>query len=97
MTTIMNCCGSLGRVFAREAAERPSAPKLEAIQELATTHWSDASAAGGASVAGVREALQKLDHTYCHRLYGFVLRLGYPPAEAQDLPQGFWAALLLSG
>ena len=82
---------------APEPAERSSDPKLGAIQELATTHWSEASAAGGASVVRVREAVQKLGHTYCHPLDAFVLRPGYPPVDAQDLRQGLFAHLLPSG
>ena len=70
---------------------------LEVIQGLATTHWSVASAAGGAFVVGVCEALQKFGHPYCHPLYAFVFRPGCAPVEAHELTQGVFAKLLLSG
>jgi DNA-directed RNA polymerase specialized sigma24 family protein len=50
-------------------------------------------AAQGRSPAA-NEALEKLCRTYWWPLYGFVRRNGYNPEEAQDLTQGFFAALL---
>ena len=86
------------RVFStRESAERSPDPTLEVIQGLATTHRSEAPAAGGAFVVGVCEALQKFGHPYCHPLYAFVFRPGCAPVEAQGLTQGIFAKLLLSG
>jgi RNA polymerase sigma-70 factor (ECF subfamily) len=40
------------------------------------------------------EALETLCRTYWAPLYAFVRRQGYPPAEAQDLTQAFFARLL---
>ena len=60
-------------------------------------HWSEAAAAGGAFVVGVCETLQKFSHPYCHPLYAFVFRPGCAPVEAQELTQGIFAKLLLSG
>ena len=44
--------------------------------------------------ASAEEALEKLCRIYWWPLYGFVRRQGYPPEEAQDLTQGFFAMLL---
>jgi RNA polymerase sigma factor (sigma-70 family) len=40
------------------------------------------------------KALEKLCRTYWWPIYGFVRRQGYPPEEAQDLTQSFFAFLL---
>src|SRR6201982_53914 len=58
-----------------------------------TTQWSVVLAAQGQSPAA-DEALERLCRTYWWPLYGFVRRNGYPPEEAQDLTQGFFAMLL---
>ena len=62
-----------------------------------TTHWSvvgacrdDGDMASGAS----RAALARLCQDYWPPLYNFVRRRGYPPADAQDLVQGFFAYFL---
>jgi RNA polymerase sigma-70 factor (ECF subfamily) len=60
---------------------------------FATTHWSVVLTAQGRSPAA-DEALEKLCRTYWWPLYGFVRRDGYPPEEAQDLTQAFFARLL---
>lgn len=64
-----------------------------------TTHWSvvgacrdDGEMATGASHA----ALTRLCRDYWPPLYSFVRRRGYPPADAQDLVQGFFAYFLKS-
>ena len=82
---------------AREPAERSSDLTLEVIQGLANAHWSVVSAAGGAFVVGVWEALQKLGHPFCQPLYAFVFRPGCAPVEAQELTQGIFTKLLLLG
>jgi hypothetical protein len=65
-------------ISAREPAERSSDAKLEVIQEFATRRWSEAPAAGSASVVRAHETLEKPGQTYCHPLHAFVLRLGSP-------------------
>lgn len=59
-----------------------------------TTHWSVVLAASHDSTAGAREALDKLCRTYWYPLYAYVRRRGHSPVDAQDLVQGFFAALL---
>jgi RNA polymerase sigma factor (sigma-70 family) len=59
-----------------------------------TTHWSVVLAAGHSSVPDAREALERLCRTYWYPLYGFVRRQGHGSHDAQDLTQGFFAALL---
>lgn len=41
-----------------------------------------------------RDALAKLCQTYWHPLYAYVRRRGHSPEDAEDLTQGFFAALL---
>jgi RNA polymerase sigma-70 factor (ECF subfamily) len=55
-----------------------------------TTHWSLVVSAAG----GSRQALETLCSAYWQPLYWFVRRMGYGPADAQDLTQSFFARLL---
>jgi RNA polymerase sigma-70 factor (ECF subfamily) len=58
-----------------------------------TTHWSMVLEAQGESPAA-QEALEKLCRTYWRPIFVFVRRQGLPPAEAEDITQGFFAQLL---
>ena len=49
-------------------------------------------AQGESTVA--QDALEKLCRTYWRPIYSFVRRQGVPPAEAEDITQGFFAQLL---
>ncbi len=60
-----------------------------------TTRWSVVLAAQRASdTTRAREALATLCRDYWYPLYAFVRRRGYPPHDAQDLTQEFFASLL---
>lgn len=61
---------------------------------FATTHWSLVLAAGHASRADSKAALARLCETYWYPLYCYVRRRGHSAEEAEDLTQGFFAALL---
>jgi RNA polymerase sigma factor (sigma-70 family) len=61
---------------------------------FATTHWSVVLAAGKADAPQATDALEGLCRTYWYPLYAYVRRRGHSPADAQDLTQGFFAALL---
>jgi len=61
---------------------------------FATTHWSVVLAAGEGSTPASTQALERLCRTYWYPLYACVRRRGYQPQDAQDLTQGFFAALL---
>jgi len=59
-----------------------------------TTHWTVVLQAGNAdSVEATRKALATFSEAYWPPLYTFVRRHGYPPADAQDLIQGFFVHL----
>jgi RNA polymerase sigma factor (sigma-70 family) len=58
-----------------------------------TTHWSVVLEAQGESPAA-QQALEKLCRTYWRPIHSFVRRQGIPPAEAEDITQGFFAQLL---
>jgi RNA polymerase sigma-70 factor (ECF subfamily) len=58
-----------------------------------TTHWSMVLEAQGESPAA-QEALEKLCRTYWRPIFAFLRRRGLPPAEAEDITQGFFAELL---
>ncbi len=60
---------------------------------FATTHWSVVLEARGESPAA-QEALEKLCRTYWRPIFAFLRRQGFPPAEAEDITQGFFAQLL---
>jgi RNA polymerase sigma-70 factor (ECF subfamily) len=59
-----------------------------------TTHWSRVVAAGDRAAPEARDALTELCRAYWYPLYAFVRRKGHGPEDAQDLVQGFFAALL---
>ncbi len=59
-----------------------------------TTRWSQVLRAGEGSGPGSRQALEALCGTYWYPLYGYVRRSGFPPDEAADLTQEFFARLL---
>jgi len=63
-------------------------------RSFATTHWSLVLAAAHDSRPDAQAALATLCETYWYPLYAYVRRLGYKAEDAQDLTQGFFAALL---
>jgi RNA polymerase sigma factor (sigma-70 family) len=63
------------------------------VAAFTTTHWSVVLEAQGESPAA-QEALEKLCRMYWRPIFAFVRRQGLPPAEAEDITQGFFAQLL---
>ena len=69
-------------------------PALEGSATFRTTHWSVVLEAGRADSPAARAALERLCRAYWYPLYAYARRRGYPPEEAKDLTQGFFADLL---
>ncbi len=67
---------------------------MEQNREFATTRWSIVRRAADGDVTTARTALQELCQLYWYPLYSFVRYKGYPPGEAEDLTQSFFADLL---
>jgi RNA polymerase sigma factor (sigma-70 family) len=63
-------------------------------QTFVTTHWSVVLSAARSDTTHARDALAKLCQTYWPPLYAYVRRRGYSAEDAEDLTQGFFAALL---
>ena len=59
-----------------------------------TTRWTLVNAAGDSSGTAPSKALSELCEAYWPPLYAYLRRRGYPPDQAQDLTQGFFAKLL---
>jgi RNA polymerase sigma factor (sigma-70 family) len=59
-----------------------------------TTRWTLVLAASGDTSAANRDALAYLCERYWYPLYAYVRRGGYPPDQAKDLTQSFFALLL---
>ncbi len=59
-----------------------------------TTRWSVVLHAGRNDTPRAREALSQLCQVYWYPLYAYVRRRGYPPPDAEDLTQSFFARLL---
>ena len=59
-----------------------------------TTHWSVVLAAGRGDTTRACDALARLCQTYWYPLYAYARRRGWPPHDAQDLTQEFFARLL---
>src|SRR6476646_9594555 len=64
-------------------------------QWFLTTHWSVVLAAADRSTPSAANAMEKLCFSYWYPLYAYVRRRGYPPHDAQDLTQEFFARLLV--
>ena len=60
---------------------------------FATTHWTVVLAAGRRSTPQSDRALEELCRTYWYPLYAYVRRHGHSKEDAEDLTQGFFAAL----
>jgi RNA polymerase sigma-70 factor (ECF subfamily) len=73
-------------------ADRPSQPGPP--DQFATTHWSLVLAAGDEQHPDSRAALGELCEAYWLPLYAYLRRSGRSPEDADDLTQGFFAALL---
>ncbi|MHC1767237.1 MAG: RNA polymerase sigma factor [Verrucomicrobiia bacterium] len=70
-------------------------PSAKVSGLFATTHWGVIVAAGGqVGEPQAAAALEELCRTYWYPLYACVRRRGHQPQDAQDLTQGFFAALL---
>lgn len=61
---------------------------------FATTRWSLVLAAGEQPSADASAALTTLCETYWYPLYAFLRGRGHSPADAEDLTQAFFAAIL---
>ena len=70
--------------------EPPAGPR----SSFATTRWSVVLAAAHGDPPAARAALATLCERYWYPLYAYVRRRGHPPADAEDLVQGFFARLL---
>lgn len=77
--------------------DRSSEAGPEGQRSFATTRWSIVLAAAHDSRPDARAALATLCETYWYPLYAYVRRFGYKAEDAQDLTQGFLAALLEKG
>ena len=62
--------------------------------DFAPTRWSVVVAARGDDTAGTRAALETLCEAYWYPLYVWARRRGKSAADAEDLTQGFFVALL---
>ena len=61
---------------------------------FATTHWSVVAQSALTDVPEAADALAKLCEMYWPPIYSFIRRRGYPPSDAQDLTQSFFAFFL---
>jgi len=74
-------------------AIEPATPGPRGGVAFTTTHWSVVLEAQGESPAA-QEALEKLCRIYWRPIHAFLRRQGFPPEEAEDITQGFFAQLL---
>jgi RNA polymerase sigma-70 factor (ECF subfamily) len=72
----------------------PPTPPPVSDAWFVTTHWSVVLSAREKDSPRSAAALETLCRTYWYPLYAFLRRQGRPPADAQDLTQGFFARLL---
>ncbi len=71
------------------------AAEWEGGEYFSTTRWTVVrGAAGPDDATGTDAALEQLCRLYWRPVFAFLCRRGYPPADAQDLTQDFFARLL---
>ena len=75
-------------MYAETPDQRPN------LAGFRTTHWSLVIRASGNAEAASHQALERLCQAYWPPVCSFIQRRGYPPADAKDLTQGFFARLL---
>ena len=63
-------------------------------QQFPATRWSVVLAARQNDRGRAAAALDELCRAYWFPIYVYVRRCGYPPADAEDLTQGYFAALI---
>lgn len=63
-------------------------------EHFTNTRWSLVLQAGAVASPSSVEALEQLCRAYWPPIYGFLRRRGQSPHDAQDITQGFFAALL---
>ncbi len=73
---------------------KPASEAAPANAHFATTQWSLVLAACGEASPRAEQALAELCEAYWYPLYAFVRRQGRTPAEAEDLTQEFFVALI---
>src|SRR5436189_278012 len=66
----------------------------EGAASFATTHWSVVAQSALTDVPEAANAIAQLCELYWPPIYSFIRRRGYPPADAQDLTQSFFAFFL---
>jgi RNA polymerase sigma-70 factor (ECF subfamily) len=64
---------------------------------FSTTNWSVVRGAAGDESAVARDALAALCEAYWYPVYAYVRRRGYPPADAEDHTQAYFARFLEKG
>jgi RNA polymerase sigma factor (sigma-70 family) len=70
-------------------------PSSHAPSTFAATRWSIVLTAGDVRAGtAARRAMDELARLYWFPLYAFLRRKGHPPAESEDLVQGFFTRLL---
>ncbi len=72
----------------------PSPAPRDSNAWFTTTHWSVVLSAQDKDAERSSAALETLCRTYWYPLYAYARRMGQPPADAEDLTQGFFARLL---
>src|SRR5271154_2736242 len=61
---------------------------------FAMTRWTLVLAAGAGTDKRQADALEELCQAYWQPIYTYIRHCGPPPAEAEDLTQGFFARLI---
>src|SRR5205807_2149066 len=69
-------------------------PEDSAAARFTTTCWTAVAHAGQPDSPAARQSLAELCQAYWYPLYAFLRRRGHSAHEAEDLTQGFFAALL---
>jgi RNA polymerase sigma-70 factor (ECF subfamily) len=69
-------------------------PEESAPGRFPTTQWSRVATAANRGDGEAREALSVLCHAYWYPIYAFIRHRGFPPEQARDRTQDFFAYVL---
>jgi len=75
----------------------PIAPAAQPLERFPQTRWSVVLEACGSADQRAERALNELCRAYWFPLYVYVRRRGIPVEDAEDLTQGYFAALIAKG
>lgn len=94
---MVDCCLGIGQTGWRVNDSAPEPASAGGREQFPQTRWSVVLAARDPNDSRAARALDELCGAYWFPLYVYVRRRGFSPEDAEDLTQGYFAALIEKG